>query len=204
MSTIFVDCGISLDGYFAGDNRGPDNPLGDNGTVIHQWIYQQQVFREDLGLEGGETGTDNKILKDTFDRTGAYIMGKRMFEEGERHWPEDLYKANVYVLTHEKREPWIQKGSTKFYFVNDGIDSALKKARISAKQKDIRILGGAYTIQEYLNASLVDELNIHIAPVLLGSGIRLLDNINPNLYTLEIKEVIPSLGVTHIYYTLKK
>ncbi len=204
MPTIFFDCSISLDGYLAGDNRGPHNPLGDNGTSIHQWISQQQVFRRDLGLEGGETGMDNKIIEDIIARSGAYIMGMRMFEEGERHWPEDLYKAHVYVLTHEKRDHWAQKGSTTFYFINDGILSALKKARISAKYKDIRILGGAYTIQEYLNASLVDECCIHIAPVILGSGIRLLDNINPNLFTVEIDKVIPSTGVTHLYYKFKK
>lgn len=203
MSKIFFDCGVSLDGFLAGDNRGPDNPLGDNGSSIHDWIYKQNFFLQGLDLEGGETGADNKLIEDTFNRTGAYIMGKRMFEEGERHWPEDLFMSDVFVLTHQKRVPWVQK-STTFQFINDGIGTALKKARISAEDKDIRIMGGAYTIQQYLNATLVDEFCIHIAPVFLGSGIRLLENISRNLYTVEAMEVVPSQGVTHLRYKLIK
>src|SRR4030095_11047096 len=137
MSKVTFDCGISLDGFFAGDNRGPDNPIGDNGTTIHNWMYNQKAFLEMHGEQGGDDGADNKILETTLERTGAYIMGKRMFEEGEVHWPEDLYKADVYVLTHEEREPWKQKGTTTFYFINDGIESALEKARASAKGKDV-------------------------------------------------------------------
>lgn len=105
-------------------------------------------------------------------------MGKRMFEEGEVHWPNDLYKADVFVLTHEKRDPWVQKGSTTFYFINDGIEIALKRARESAQGKDIRIQGGAETIVQFLNAGLIDEFVIHIAPVFLGSGIRLFEGLN--------------------------
>ena len=101
-----------------------------------------------------------------------------MFEEGEVHWEEDLYKADVYVLTHEKREPWVQKGTTTFNFINDGIQSALEKARHSAKGKDIRIQGGANIIQQYLNAGLIDEFFIHIAPLFIGSGIRLFDGMD--------------------------
>lgn len=204
MSKVFFDCSISLDAFLAGENRGPENPMGDNGASTHSWIYRQKVFLEGLGLEGGETGADNQFIEDTYLRTGAYIMGKRMFEEGERHWPEDLYKSDVFVLTHEKRRPWEQEGSTTFHFINDGIGVALKKARTAAKDKDIRIMGGAYTIQQYLNAQVPDEFSIHIAPVFLGSGIRLLENINTKLYTVEIKEVVPSQGVTHLHYRLVK
>ena len=105
-------------------------------------------------------------------------------------------------MTHEKREPWVQKGSTTFYFINDGIESALEKARQSAKGKDIRIQGGANTIQQFLNAGLVDEFLIHIAPVFLGSGIRLFENINKDRYNIEIVEVIPSELTTHVRYKL--
>jgi dihydrofolate reductase len=138
MSSIIFDSGISLDGYFAGDNRGPQNPMGGVSGQIHSWMFNQKAFWEHLGLEGGnEDGADGKHIRATINRTGAYIMGKRMFEEGEAVWPNDLYKADVYVLTHEKREPWVQEGTTTFYFINDGIESALEKARQAAKGKDI-------------------------------------------------------------------
>jgi len=134
MSKIFFDAGISLDGFMAGENRGPKNPIGDNGTMIHQWLYKQKAFWKFLGMEGGEEeGDGNDLIVKTFSRACAYIMGKRMFEEGEANWPEDLYKAPVYVLTHEKRKPWVQKGSTVFYFINDGIESALENAKANAK-----------------------------------------------------------------------
>src|SRR6201992_1024100 len=205
MSKIIIDCGISLDGFFAGDNRSPENPMGGVSMKIHQWMFKQKAFWNHLGMEGGEEySADSKLIDDVFARTGAYIMGKRMFEEGEVHWPEDLYKADVYVLTHEKREPWVQKGTTTFYFINDGIHSALEKARLSAKGKDIRIQGGANAIQQFLNAGLVDEFFIHIAPVFLGSGIRLFDCIDQDKYDLEIAEVIPSDLTTHLRYKLTK
>nr|WP_091694000.1 dihydrofolate reductase family protein [Algoriphagus locisalis] len=156
-------------------------------------------------MEGGtESGKDSELIDAVFARTGAYIMGKRMFEEGEVVWAEDLYEADVYVLTHEKQEPWVQKGSTTFYFINDGLDSALEKARQSANGKDIRIQGGAETIQQFLNAGLVDEFFIHIAPVFLGKGIRLFEGMNPEIYDFEITEVIPSDLTTHLRYMLKK
>lgn len=205
MSKIIFDSGISLDGFLAGDNRGPSNPMGGVSEKIHTWMFNQKAFWEYLGMEGGnEDGPDGKLIRDTIARTGAFIMGKRMFEEGEVHWPEDLYKADVYVLTHEKREPWIQKGTTTFYFINDGIESALEKAKKSAKGKDIRIQGGADTIQQFLNAGLLDECIIHIAPVIIGSGIRLFDKIDKNIFDIEIIEVIHSSTVTHIRYKLTR
>jgi dihydrofolate reductase len=156
-------------------------------------------------VEGGkEDSTEGELFRATNARTGAFIMGKRMFEEGEVSWPNDLYKADVYVLTHEKREPWVQKGATTFHFINDGIETALDKARQSAKGKDIRIQGGANTIQQFLNAGLVDEFFIHIAPVFLGSGIRLFDGIAKDMYDLKIVEVIPSDLTTHLRYKLTK
>ena len=205
MSKIIFDCGISLDGFFAGDNRSPDNPMGGVAGKIHTWMFKQKAFWKNINMEGGEEyGADSKLIDDVFARVGAYIMGKRMFEEGEVHWKEDLYKTDVYVLTHEKREPWVQKGTTTFYFINDGIQSALEKARQSAKGKDIRIQGGANTIQQFLNAGLVDEFFIHIAPVFLGSGIRLFDGIDKDMYDIQIAEVIPSDLTTHLRYKLTK
>lgn len=205
MSKIIFDSGISLDGYFAGDNRGPANPMGGVSGQIHAWMFNQKAFWQHLGFEGGnEDGVDGKYIRETFARTGAYIMGKRMFEEGMTSWPNDLFKADVYVLTHEVRDPWVQEGSTTFHFINDGIESALSKAKLSAKGKDIRIQGGANTIQQYLNAGLIDEFFIHIAPVFLGSGIRLFDGIDKDKYELKIAEVIPSALTTHLRYELKR
>jgi dihydrofolate reductase len=205
MSKIIFDSAISLDGFFAGDNRSPDNPMGGVSPKIHQWMFKQKAFWKHIKMEGGEEyGADSKLIDDVFARTGSYIMGKRMFEEGEVHWAEDLYKADVYVLTHEKRAPWIQQGTTTFYFINDGIQSALEKARQSAKGKDIRIQGGANTIQQFLNAGLVDECFIHIAPVFLGSGIRLFEGIDKEKYDIQIAEVIPSDLTTHLRYKLTK
>lgn len=205
MSKIIFDSAITLDGYFAGDNRSPQNPMGGVSPQIHAWMFRQKAFWEHLGMDGGsEDSADGKYIRETIARTGAFIMGKRMFEEGEVAWPEDLFKGDVFVLTHEKRAPWVQKGSTTFYFINDGIESALAKARQSAKGKDIRIQGGANTIQQFLNAGLIDEFFIHITPVFLGSGIRLFDGINKDLYDLQIAEVIPSDLTTHIRYRLTK
>lgn len=205
MGKIIFDSGISLDGFFAGDNRGPKNPMGGVSGKIHMWMLNQKAFWEYLGMDGGkEDGPDGKLIKESNTRPGAFIMGKRMFEEGEVSWPNDLYKADVYVLTHEKRKPWVQEGSTTFHFINDGIESALEKAKQSAKGKDVRIQGGANTIQQFLNAGLVDEFFIHIAPVFLGSGIRLFDGIDKNKYDIRIVEVIPSDLTTHLRYKLTK
>ncbi|SMG12801.1 dihydrofolate reductase family protein [Sphingobacterium psychroaquaticum] len=205
MSKIIFDSGISLDGFFAGDNRGPENPMGGVSAKIHSWMFNQKAFWAYLGVEGGKEDTlDGTYIRETIARTGAFIMGKRMFEEGEASWPNDLYKADVYVLTHEVREPWVQEGSTTFYFINDGIESALDKAIKSAKGKDVRIQGGANTIQQFLNAGLVDEFFIHIAPVFLGSGIRLFEGIDKDIYDIKIMEVLPSDFTTHLRYKLTK
>ena len=206
MSKVIFDCGISLDGYFAGENRSPENAMGGVAGQLHKWMFKQKAFWNHIGMEGNgeEYGADSELIDAVFARTGAYIMGKRMFEEGEVHWQEDLFKADVYVLTNEKREPWVQQGTTTFYFINDGIESALDKAKQSANGQDIRIQGGANTIQQYLNAGLVDECCIHIAPVFLGTGIRLFEGMDKDKYDLEIIEVIPSGLTTHLRYKLTK
>jgi len=205
MSKIIFDSGISLDGFFAGENRGPANPMGGVAADIHSWMFKQKAFWKRVNMEGGvEYGADSKLIDEVFERTGSYIMGKRMFEEGEVHWKEDLYKTDVYVLTHEKRAPWVQKGTTTFYFINDGIQSALEKAKQSAKGKDIRIQGGANTIQQFLKAGLIDEFFIHITPVFLGKGIRLFEGIDKDIYDLQLVEIIPSDLTTHLRYKLTR
>lgn len=205
MTKVFFDAGISLDGYLAGENRGPANPLGDGGPMIHTWMYKQKEFWNHLGIDKGERGGVNgELIANTIARTGAVIMGRRMFDEGEANWPEDLFKCPVYVLTHEVREPWIQKGSTTFYFINDGIHSALEKAQANAGGKDIRINGGADIFQQYLNAGLIDEGTVNIAPVVLGGGIRLFDNLDKKKVKPEIAGMTYSPEATHIHYKFAK
>lgn len=205
MSKVIIDCGISLDGYFAGENRGPENPMGGVSALIHAWMFKQKAFWKHLHMDAGEEyGLDSERIDATIQRTGAYIMGKRMFEEGIVSWPEDLFQADVFVLTHEVREPLIQSGGTRFYFIQDGIASALEKARKSAGSKDVRIQGGANTIQQFLHAGLVEEMQIHIAPVFLGRGIRLLEGINTDIYNLELAQAIPTPLSLHCTYYLHK
>ena len=128
-------------------------------------------------------------------------MGKKMFVEGEANWPEEApFHSPVYVLTHQKREPWERKGGTTFYFVNEDIHSVLKKAKKDAGSKDIRISGGASCIQQYLNAGLIDEFTIHLTPVMMGKGVRLFDNIEKEIFSLQINEVVNSPMVTHLFY----
>jgi dihydrofolate reductase len=127
MNKVFFSLGMSLDGFIAGPNRGPTNPLGDRAVAIHTWAFQQRTFRERLRLgDGGETGQDNRILEATLERTGASIMGKRMFDEGERNWPEEApFHTPVFVLTKEARRPWERKGGTTFHFVVEAIHSSM-------------------------------------------------------------------------------
>jgi len=170
--------------------------------VLMRWIFNQQVFRENLKLgPGGETGPVNDMLRKTTERIGANIMGKRMFEQGERAWPEEApFHTPVYVLTHEKREPWVRPGGTTFYFVNDGAESALRQARESAGGRDIRIAGGADVIQQYLNMGVIDELEIALAPVLFSSGRRLFENLHESVSQFRIDNVLDSPTATHLRY----
>lgn len=203
MSKTFIDVGMSLDGYIAGPNGRAGNPLGDGGLRIHEWMFQTASFLGHIGLQGGETGPDNEIVKAVFARAGAYVLGKNMFNEGEVGWPEDApFHASVFVLTHTPREPWVRKGGTTFYFVTDGFDSALQQAKAAAGDKDVRISGGADVIQQALKAGVVDEMTVHLAPILLGQGVRLFDTLTDEQVRLEQTSVIASSGVTHLSYKI--
>lgn len=201
MSKVFFDVGVSLDGYVAGPNRGPGNPLGDGGLGIHAWAFQTRSFLGRLGLAGGEPSPDDGIVQRVFERAGAYVMGKRMFEEGEVGWPENApFRTPVFVLSHTPREPWPRPGGTTFTFVTDGLASALERARAAAGGKDVRIAGGAETIREYLRAGLVDEFTLHVAPVMLGDGIRLLEGVGPAELNARQVSVASSPHCTHVTY----
>lgn len=205
MTKVFVSMGMSLDGCIEGPNASLENMGGDGWGELHGWVFQQRVFRERLKFgEGGETGPDNRFLEEVFDRTGVSIMGKRMFEAGEKGWPEEPpFHTPVFVLTHEVREPWVRKGGTTFYFVNDGIEEALRRAREVAGGKDIRISGGANVVMQYLNAGVVEELVLSVTPTLLG-GKRLFDGVDKSVVGLEILEVRSSPKVTHLRYAVRR
>jgi dihydrofolate reductase len=212
MSKVFFNVGMSLDGFIAPEGmelEHSDDPNYKDWSYLwaelQKWVFEQRFFRENLKLgEGGETGQDNSRLEELYGRTGVSIMGKRMFEGGERYWPEEApFHTPVFVLTQQVRSPWVRPGGTTFYFVNDGIESALRQARQAAGSKDIRIAGGANAIQQYLNAGLIDEFAIDLAPVFFGGGIRLFDGIDHRAVTLEIVEAVHSTLVTHLRYTVK-
>ena len=211
MSKVFFSVSVSLDGYLvppgmdlahAGDPTYQD--WGAQWGKLHSWILPTRFFRENLKLgEGGETGSEDQIVEQTFRRTGASVMGKRMFELGERMWPEEApFHTPVFVLTSQVREPWVRPGGTTFYFVNDGIESALRQARAVAGDRDIRIAGGAGAIQQYLRAGLVDEFALAISPVMFGSGQRLLAGVGR--VGIELVETIASTRVTHVRYAVHK
>jgi len=205
MSKVFVSMDTSLDGCIEGPNATLQNMGGDGWGDLHAWVFTQRVFRERLKIgEGGDTGPDNRFLEAIFDRTGVSIMGKRMFDLGEASWPEEApFHTPVFVVTHEVRAPWVRPGGTTFHFVNEGIEHALRRAREVCGNKDIRISGGANLVMQYLNAGVVDELLLSVAPTFLG-GKRLFDGIDPRAVGLEIIEAIPSAKVTHLRYAVKK
>ena len=209
MSKVFVNIGLSLDGYMAPDGMNIANwedpgykNWGAKWGALMSWLLKQQYFRENLNFgPGGETGPVNDMVRDTMARIGANIMGKRMFEQGERSWPENApFHKPVYVLTHEKREPWVRPGGTTFYFVNDGPELALELARESAGTADIRIAGGADVIQQYLSMGVVEELEIALAPVLFGSGRRLFENLSEPMQQFRIDRVLEGSAATHLRY----
>lgn len=176
---------------------------GSKWAALMAWIFNQQYFRENVlkAGPGGETGPVNDMVRSTTERIGANIMGKRMFDQGEVAWPEDApFHTPVYVLTHEKREPWVRPGGTTFYFINDGPERALEQARESAGSRDIRIAGGADAIQQYLNLGAVDELEIALAPVLFGGGRRLFENISEPVPQFRIDTVFDGPAATHLRY----
>ncbi len=206
MSKVFISIGLSLDGYMAPEGMTMQNPgyrnWGAKWGGLMGWLLSQQYFRESLKFgAGGETGPVNDLVRSTFERTGANIMGKRMFDQGERTWPEDApFHTPVYVLTNEKRESWVRPGGTTFCFVNDGPERALDLARESTGRRDIRIAGGADVIQQYLNLDVVDELEIALAPVLFGGGRRLFENLREPGPRFRIDRVLDGPAATHLRY----
>jgi dihydrofolate reductase len=204
MSKVFFSVTMSVDGFIAPEQRADDVDFKRwfaEWSELQAHVFAQRFFRQSLQLgAGGETGDDNRLLEEIFQRTGASIMGKRMFDGGEPHWPEDApFHTPVFVLTHAERTPWERKGGTTFYFVN-GIESALRQAREAAGPRDVRIAGGAKTIMQYLNAGLVDEFHLAVSPTFLGAGVRLFDGVECDRLKLDIVKTLHSPRVTHLMY----
>jgi dihydrofolate reductase len=198
---------ISLDGFVAGPRQSLENPIGEGGMRLHQWAFQTASWREQHGEPGGEHTPDSEVTEEVTRDVGAYIMGRKMFGGGSGPWDEAWtgwwgeeppYHAPVFVLTHQPREPLRMQGGTTFTFVTDSIESALKQARAAAGDKDVAIAGGASAIRQYLAAGLLDELYLHVVPVVLGAGERLLEGVGDP--TLEPVKVVASPAVTHIKY----
>ncbi len=202
---------MSLDGYVAGPDQSPDNPLGVGGEQLHEWLFATRNGRQMMGEDGGDDGVDNDFITEGDDGIGATIMGRNMFgpirgDWGDGQWrgwwgDEPPYHHPVFVLTHHRREPIPMEGGTTFHFVTDGIEAALEQAFAAADGQDVRLGGGASAVQQYLQARLVDELHIPIVPVLLGGGERLFDNLDGGPDGYECSGLVTSPAVAHFRLT---
>ena len=211
MGKVYVDITTSVDGFVAGPNPSLEHPLGEGGERLHEWLVGTASFKERHGESGGEVNADSELFEESFLELGAVVMGRRMFSGGEGPWEDDPradgwwgdeppFYAPVFVLTHHPRETVVKQGGTTYTFVNDGIESALEQAKAAAGEKDVLIAGGANAVQQYVRAGLVDELQIHVAPLLLGGGTRLFDDIGPEHVQLETTRVVESPAVTHLRF----
>jgi dihydrofolate reductase len=205
---VFADLSMSLDGYVAGPRPTLEDPLGEGGEGLHEWAFAAMSWRERHGREGGEPGPDSDVIQEQRDATGAVIMGRHMFSGGEGGWDDDPrargwwgddppFHVPVFVLTHHPREPLEMDGGTTFHFVTDGPEAALEQARAAAGEQDVHVAGGAEAVRQFLRAGLLDHLQVHVPPVLLGAGTRLFEDVEA---PLEIDRVIASPAVTHLRY----
>jgi dihydrofolate reductase len=207
MPPLLLDITMSLDGFVAGPNRTLEQPLGEGGEQLHQWLFRLASFRERNGLSGGEVNADSEAYAWQAG-AGAVVMGRRMFSGGEGPWEQDAnaggwwgddppFHVPVFVLTEHPRETVVKEGGTSFTFVTDGIESALEQARAAAGVRPVQLAGGASVVQQYLRAGLVDEVRIHLVPVLLGDGVRLFGDRGPEL---ELMQLLDSPAATHLRY----
>jgi dihydrofolate reductase len=206
---LYLDISVSLDGYVAGPDQSMEDPLGVGGEQLHEWAIATKAFQERHGHGGGEAGPDDEVVMESIANTGATIMGRRMYSGGSGPWEDDAnargwwgddppFHHPVFVLTHHERAPLQMEGGTTFTFVTDGIESALEQARAAAGDRDVAIGGGADVARQYLEAGLVEQLQLHVAPVLLGGGARLLDGFTRRFENMRTQGS-PS-GVAHLKY----
>jgi len=200
---------VSLDGFSAGPDQSLENPLGVRGPELMEWFFHSQFWNRMHGKDGGEPGTDNTIAERGFDNLGAWILGRNMFGPIRGPWPDENWKGwwgdeppyhtPVFVLTHHARAPLAMAGGTTFYFVTDGIASALAQAREAANGRDVRLGGGAATVREYLRARLIDELHLAVRPVLLGSGEALFSGMDWRALGYECTKSVAGERATHVF-----
>jgi dihydrofolate reductase len=211
MGKVTCQISISLDGFVAGPNQSLENPLGEGGLRLHEWVFATASWRRQHGHEGGADGADSEVIDEVVKGIGAYVMGRHMFGGGSGPWnpewkgwwgEEPPYHVPVFVLTHHPRPPLAMLGGTTFLFVTDGIASALDQAQAAAGDQDVSIAGGASAIRQCLAAGSLDELYLHIVPVILGAGERLLEDVGDPV--LEPVKVVSSPAVTHVKYRIVK
>ena len=203
MGKVVLDISMSLDGFIAAPNDDPERPLGDGGQRLHDWVFGGKAERSGTSPRTSATGSNREVMDESFKTTGAVIMGRRWFDIGEGPWGDNPpFQVPCFVLTHDAHEK-LFKGATTFTFVTDGIESALKQAQAAAGDKQVGV-GGANTAQQYLSAGLLDEIQIHLVPVLLGEGRRLFEHIGTEQIELETTRVISSPGVTHLKFRVVK
>lgn len=201
---------MSLDGFVAGPDQSVDNPLGIGGMRLHEWVFPLTAWRAVHGLEGGEVNESTPVVEESLHNIGATVMGRNMFGGHPGPWDardpwngwwgtNPPFQHPVFVLTHHAREPLAMEGGTTFNFVTEGIETALNLARRAAGGKDVALAGGAKAAQQYLAAGLVDEMEISLAPTLLGSGERLFDGVD-DLHGLELVRTVAAPGVTHLKF----
>jgi dihydrofolate reductase len=213
MSKLRFQISMSLDGFIAGPNQSEENPLGEGGEQLHEWVIGLAAWRAPHGLEGGDVNVSSEVVVRSLENIGATVMGRNMFG-GEGPWGEQPwdgwwgddppFHTPVFIVTHHAREPVVKEGGTTFTFVTDGIESALEQAREAAAGKDVALGGGANVAQQYLKAGLIDELQLHVVPVLLGAGARLFDKLDDAKVELECTSVIEAPGVAHLTYRVVK
>ncbi len=213
MTTLFSQISVSLDGYVAGPNPTLDDPLGEHGMDLHEWVIGLDAWRKVHGHEGGERTRDSELVEEWTARTGAVVMGRKMFSGGSGPWADDPnargwwgddppFGVPVFVLTHHKRE-LLAMGDTDFNFVTDGPEAALERAREAAGDRDVLVAGGAEAIREYLDLGAIEELELSVVPVMLGNGTRLFDGAD-YATGFEIDRVVASPSVTHLRYRTTK
>jgi dihydrofolate reductase len=211
MSKLRCHISISLDGCVAGPNQSEQNPLGEGGEELHGWIVPLAAWREAHGEQGGEVNESARIVEESRENIGAGVMGRNMFgpigggDWGDEQWTgwwgdDPPYHCDVFIVTHHPRDPVEMEGGTTYHFVTDGIESALEQARKAAGGKDVMLWGGAEVINQYLAAGLLDELELHVVPVLLGEGARLFDNLGDAEVQLEQVRAVEAPGVAHLKY----
>jgi dihydrofolate reductase len=210
MSKLRLQISVSVDGYAAGPNQSEKDPLGEGGEQLHDWVVKLAAWREPHGREGGEVNASTPVMEEALAGIGATIMGRNMFGGGPGPWPEDPpwngwwgddppFHHPVFVLTHHEREP-LELEDTTFTFVTDGIESVLERAKEAAAGKDVSLAGGAKACQQYLAAGLVDEMTLNVAPVFLGGGERLFENVGTPDRGVELLEAIDGPDATHLKY----